>query len=386
VARVLRQRRYVHEIRRARSLGGGSRHEEERLSILEKDAMNNVLAVLAGGFFVLVYAWHRFRNPSVNRSSTTAIRYYAAAVSYCLWSLALYALILAALTFSPDVAKTVSAAFATELYKLIVELRDQGVSYPLVVALLLTTLLPNIPVIAQADRRVREQLEHMAAIPYEVRRLTAALARSEFPLSGVAFGVSRSSQERVRQRLLEQDFRREDIIFNSGPDLRTLWTRVTVLIVHVEDWRSERKLAAFCESCMEGPDEIARVYEDLLPRVRRCFLALRASALDRDNETRGAIAEYRVELDRQVRQLLQRLYRFVSAATLQCELTQKDRVQRLARLGFHFRPSWQPSPLLMTHRLATRVWAVCNGSGDLRSCGVLGNFLEDSLDSNSEWT
>jgi hypothetical protein len=325
---------------------------KRRLPAEGEGTMNTVLAVLAGGLFVVVYAWHRFSNPSANRASTTAVRYYAAALSYCLWGVVLYALLVIGLTLSPDIARSLSPALGTEFHKLIVELRNQGLSYPLVVALLLTTLLPNIPVIAYADRRVREQLEHMAAIPYEVRRLSAELGRSD-SLSGVTFAVSRPGQERVRHRLLEHDFRREDIVFNGGSDLRTLWTKVAVLMLHLEDWRAERKFSGFCESCVEKPDEIAQTYEDLLPRVRRCLRALRAPASgSSESETRGAVSEYRAEVERQVRQFLGRLYRFISAATLQCELTQEDRAQRLSRLGFHFSQSWRPSPLLLAHRLA----------------------------------
>jgi hypothetical protein len=314
--------------------------------------MKDVLPVLAGGLFVLVYAWHRFSNPSENRSSTTAARYYTAGILYCLWTLSLYGGLVAGLTLSPDVVKGFSEASGTELYRVITDLQTKGLSYPLIVALLLTTLLPNIPAIASVDRLVREQLEHMAAIPYEVRRLSADLERSDSIRSGVRFIVPASIQDRVRQRLLEQDFLSEDVSFENELDLPASWTKLSVLILHLADWRSERKFSGFYQTCAEKPDEITQAYEELLPRVRRCLRNVHAGAThSRDADARGAMSEYRGEVERQVKSLLGRVYRFISAATLQCEFTQDDRTERLAKLGFHFSEPWNPSPVLLAHRL-----------------------------------
>jgi hypothetical protein len=313
--------------------------------------MNDGIAILAGGLFVLVYAAHRFSTPSANRSSTTAVRYYTAATLYCLWCVFLYALIVTALRLSPEIAKSVSAASGINLPDAVGDLERQGVSAALIVALLLTTLLPNIPALAYVDRRVREQLEHMAAIPYELRRLAAELARSDSGLSGVTFRVPESLQRRVRQRLVEQEFLREDVVFD-GRDLRALWTKLSTLVLQLQEWRAERRFSGFCESCGDKPEAIVQSYDELLPRVRRCLRALRAQEPDaRQAEDGGPVAEYRAEVARQAVQLLGRVYHFISGATLHCELTQLERAERLTGLGFHFSEPWRPCPLLLGHRL-----------------------------------
>jgi hypothetical protein len=313
--------------------------------------MSDILTTMTGGAFVLVYAWHRITNPSANRASTTAVRYYTAAVAYCLWALVLYAALVTALTVSPDIVRTFFDASGTGLDPIIGQLQSRGLSYALVVALLLTTLLPNIPAIAYVDRRVRELLEHMAAIPYEVRRLVAELERSDSAYSGVTFRMSEVMLKRVRQRLLERGFLREEIAF-EGRDLRALWTKVSALLLHLGDWRSDRKFSGFCEGCADKPDEILQAYDELMPRVRRCLRSIQALDPDtRDRQHGGALSEYQAEVERQVQTFLGRIYRFIAAATLHCELTQEDRSARLVGLGFQFRSPWRPSPLLLGHRL-----------------------------------
>ena len=81
-------------------------------------AQKNLLLIAIAGVFVAIY-WldrfnvpdrrkasargdkERFRLPATNRSSTTALRYYSAATTYCLTGLALYVL----LVFSPEAWK-----------------------------------------------------------------------------------------------------------------------------------------------------------------------------------------------------------------------------------------------------------------------------------------
>src|SRR6266849_3533457 len=135
------------------------------------------LVILIGSLLVLLYTWHRFSEPSVNRSSTTAIRYYLAAAFYCLWCLFIYATLVIVLSASPESAtKSLLELMPSELNKF-----APGLPLPILVALLLTVLLPKVPAIAHADGWVREQIEYMASIPDEVRRLSAELERSDAP-------------------------------------------------------------------------------------------------------------------------------------------------------------------------------------------------------------
>ena len=311
---------------------------------------NEGLSVLVGLFFVLIYSWYRFHVPATNRSSTTAARYYMAAVAYTLWGASLYLLIV----WGPDLLSTVLAGMDKDEVRANVEhffaaFSGYGLSFPLVVALAVTVMLPRVGPLAAVDRRIRERLEAMAAIPYEARRLSDQLAGSDSAADDVAFSVPETVRARVRRVLLDQDFQPEDIAFDEGARLARLWTKVAVLYLHIDGWKRDRRYVSFCSSCPEGLEEIRSSYAELTPRVKRCLRFVRRISADGVD----VAGEYEAEVERQALRLLRRLYDVISAGVLQCELRQDDRTQRLATMGFHFTRPLRPSPILMLHRLTT---------------------------------
>ncbi len=309
----------------------------------------SALVILAGSLLVLLNTWHRFSEPSANRSSTTAIRYYLAAAFYCLWGLFFYATLIIVVDASPESARKALTDLleSTDLSSV-----SSVLPLPILVALLMTVLLPKVPSIASADGWVREQIEHMASIPYEVRRLAAELERSEAPGSSVTFTIPPAVQERVRQRLQTQEFASVHIRFEGGSDMAVMWTKASALVLAVADWRADPKLAIACETCATSIDEIVQLHEDLGPRVRRCLRALSGGhAEPGDPEASGIFSEYTGEVERQVKTLLGTIYRTVAAATLRCELTHQGRMARLAKLGFHFEEGLSTAPMTVGHRL-----------------------------------
>ena len=309
----------------------------------------SALVILAGSLLVLLYTWHRFSEPSANRSSTTAIRYYMAAAFYCLWGLFIYAILVIVLAASPDSAsRTLQGLIPTDLKSF-----TAGLPLPILVALVLTMLLPKVPAIAYADGWVREQIEYMASIPYEVRRLAAELERSDVPGSGVTFALAPAAQERVRQRMQAQEVAPARVRLAGGSDLAAMWTKTSALVLAMAEWRADSKLASVCDTCAVSVNEVVQLHEELVPRVRRCLRAL--SALrggPGDAESRAILSEYAGEVDRHVKTLLGKIYRAVAAATLRCELTHQDRIARLTKLGFRFDEGLSSAPFTVAHRLA----------------------------------
>ena len=198
----------------------------------------SALVILAGSLLVLLYTWHRFSEPSANRSSTTAIRYYMAAAFYCLWGLFIYATLVIVLAASPDSAsRTLQGLIPTDLKSF-----TAGLPLPILVALVLTMLLPKVPAIAYADGWVREQIEYMASIPYEVRRLAAELERSDVPGSGVTFALAPAAQERVRQRMQAQEVAPARVRLAGGSDLAAMWTKTSAWSSR---WRSGAQIRSW---------------------------------------------------------------------------------------------------------------------------------------------
>src|SRR5712691_427146 len=113
---------------------------------MHQNVLEAIHEQILGGAFVLVFAFRRFNTPRTNRCSTTAARYYTSVTFYCLFALAVYSLLVGfpkLLDHVLDVSKTAMPDWAHHL------------SSPLLVALLLTVLLPALPIVSGIDEWVR---------------------------------------------------------------------------------------------------------------------------------------------------------------------------------------------------------------------------------------
>jgi hypothetical protein len=303
------------------------------------------LAIVPGAVLVFLYTWHRFSEPSANRSSTTAVRYYLAAAFYCLWGLFVYATLIIALAASPESARKALIELVST-----VGLGSLSSFLPaeILAAVLVTVLLPKVPVIASADGWVRQQIEYMASIPYEVRRLAAELERSDMRESGVTYRMPAATEVRVRERMQAHELAPGT---TGEIDLGSTWTKVSALVVALADWRTDSRLASVCHTCAVAIDEIVQAHEDLVPRVRRCLRVGGGTPTAVASGSSPASAEYAEEVERQVKTLLGKVYHALAAATLRCDLTHHARAARLAKLGFRFDDSLHSTPIVVAHRL-----------------------------------
>ena len=165
---------------------------------MDAHAYSNIDFVL-GVIFILFYAGQRFNTPSTNRSSTTAGRYFASLFLYCLVGIAAYVVLVKfphLMAFLLKDNKDAVPGWASEL------------SSPLLIALLLTVLLPKLPFLSNIDQWICQQLQNVAAIPWEVRRLSAELRNDKLELSA-------DEQSLIRQQLQDDGFDPRDIVF--GP-------------------------------------------------------------------------------------------------------------------------------------------------------------------------
>lgn len=290
------------------------------------------LESLVGAAFVVFYAFDRFGKPPAepggravtchSRATTTAAAYYSAVVLYCGAGLAVYT----ALLLYPSVLDKLER-LAPDLVELVPEVLRQ--SPAVVLALLLTVLLPKVPVLAAVDEFMRRRLQHMAAIPHEVRRLAAELRRAPFRVPDEA------EQREIVAALVAEGFDAADLRFDGGTSPQTLWTRLATLVRRLDAWDADPHLQEYFLSC---PGELAALrerYEEILPKARRCFQLSRELAPDvPDQRAATALAAYRDDVTNQVEALLKALYDAVGRAVLLCDLTHQRRARRLQGLGF----------------------------------------------------
>ena len=298
--------------------------------------MFNYVEIVLSAIVIVVFAVDRFKTPPsdpkdgivpyrISRSTTTAASYYTALSLYGAIALGVFAFLL----LSPQALDRLVAT-APEIADGIPPWARQ--SPPLLVALILTVLLPKIPILSSMDEWFRSRLQRMAAIPHEVRRLSAELRRAPFR-------VTRERGQELTDALVAKGFEPADVRFEEGSAPQHLWTKLSQLMRELDGWDAD---AQFTSYVLTYPNEFTALrfrYEALVPKTARCFSLLRELSTDPEPTKKGgAIYAYRDDVVHEIEALLKDVYEAVSHAVLLCQLTQRARVNQLIRLGFGLDP------------------------------------------------
>ncbi|MCM3906060.1 MAG: hypothetical protein ND866_30620, partial [Pyrinomonadaceae bacterium] len=304
--------------------------------------MRDKIDLVLGGVFILFYAAQRFNTPPTNRSSTTAGRYFVGLFSYCLVGVIFYATIVKfphLLTFLMQGDENSVPEWAKEI------------SSPLLVALSLTMLLQKLPFLSSLDHWICEQLQHMAAIPYEVRRLGAELRKDTLQISD-------EDQMAVRQQLVDEGFDPKDILFEPKRAPANAWTRLAALLHKVQDWESDRRMASYLSACLGELKNLREQQEELASKAKTCFRLLDENATAGvTGKAHEAVTGYQDDFTKQVAQLHQNVLDFVARGVLRAELTDSARVHRLQSLGFAAK--WPPNPGFTLNQMMLLFGVVC---------------------------
>ena len=275
--------------------------------------------LVLGGVFVLFHSGTRFNTPTTNRSSTTAARYFMGLFLYCLVSIGVYALLVA----FPHLL-----GFAQYGQQLGTDASFNRISLPLFVALLLTVLLPKIPILSSADKWVYEQLKYVSAIPGEVIRLSAELRKDDLK-------IAIEEQEGVRQQLENDGFDPKDIVFEQNKSPMSVWTNLMVLFQKVEAWKSDRRMTGYIASSQIELQKLRDRKQLLVSKAKTCFHLLNEDIQgEASRKTHEATVRYREDFTERADQLTQDLFDFIARGVLRTELTDGAREHRLKAMGF----------------------------------------------------
>jgi hypothetical protein len=213
---------------------------------------------ILSAIFVCVFARSRFHTPSEYVASTTVWRFRIAAWLYYAAMLMIF-LLLAFVISNDNGMININAIFGTDL-------RDM--SAPLVAALLLTTLMPNIPLLSALDEWLLTFFRDIGKIPSNVRRLRADL-KNRNPI------ISEQIRDEV-SKLVESDHRL-DLIQQQNlrfkPDLSPQWayTKVLVLFSRIERLESKEEWSRFIEVFQHHYASTGVAFEKLTDQAARCF-------------------------------------------------------------------------------------------------------------------
>jgi hypothetical protein len=196
--------------------------------------------------------------PYPSRATTTAASYYTAVLLYCGTGVLVYGTLL----FSPSVLEKIWA-LVPQLGAEVPSALQQSPS--VVVALLLTVLLSKVPALAALDDFVRTRLQHMAAIPYEVRRLAVELKRASFRPAG------EDEYAEISPALLAEGFEEAEVRLATGETLLGRWFRLATLMRRLEAWEAEGGLREYFIDCPGELETLRERYEEIGAKVRRAY-------------------------------------------------------------------------------------------------------------------
>lgn len=278
---------------------------------------------IIGGFLVFFYAYGRFNNPESDRLSTTVIRYYFAAFSYFLVLGFLFLLLGGGITNSHSIYHelfTHGGYMPTEIAKL---------PGPLLAALLLTTLLPNFPILNKIDEMLVKVFKDMGNIPRAARRFSVKIRDYQFE-------VPTQIRSCVVQKLT--DFSDNDIRYEQDCSLQYKWTKITSLYIQIKKWKDTKKYDCLfeSESMKNAFNKIEKEYETTKKGALSCFEI--THRFQNDETVSKTIEHCERNFEEQAVSIIKEIYDFIARGILRCEITQKDRKNRLEEMGFSVKP------------------------------------------------
>ncbi len=280
--------------------------------------MDGTIELLFGSLLIVIYATQRFNNPPAIRSSTTAGRYYASVTTYLLIYLATFYVC----TKYPKLLEF----FAIDTTDLNAHGVSSNQSNIILGALLLSLLVPRIPIISEVDKRLRRFLHRLAAIPYEAIRLSSEIQSSRYE-------VPPQLQDALYSELENQGFEQDKIDVDDSVMAR--WISIVSLMVQLEDWKRSRQFSSFIEERSGQFDRLTEHYARLAKSALNA-VSLSRQASDQPNMSalQDAAQKFRNDLQIQQQVLLSEISDFISHSVLKTCFRYGHRQQVLRDMGF----------------------------------------------------
>jgi hypothetical protein len=134
----------------------------------------NMIVTIACGLIVMFYAARRYDTPETNRLSTTKSLFFLTGTGYMATSLLLF-LTLCEIVLRPGVLPFLGVTGAQDVIA-------KYAAPPVLAAVILTTMLPNVAVLRTADEWLLRRFQIWGRIPHGVRSLADMLSPEALPL------------------------------------------------------------------------------------------------------------------------------------------------------------------------------------------------------------
>jgi len=296
------------------------------------------IEILFGAFLIVIYAWERFNTPSTVRTSTTAGRYFAASFIYLLIYLVTYYLF----TKYPNLPESIKIDPAI-LEGLPIE---PGDSTPVFIALLLSLMVPKIPLISQIDNRLRRFLHRLAAIPYEAIRLSKEIQQANYL-------IPPRLRETLGQELIEWGFNAVDIRFDTADPIVQRWLSIASLMLQLKEWEQAHQFNTFIQDRNGEYKRIREHYKRLGHLAQHTFaLELQAKEQPELEALQDALSKFRTNLYNEEKAIFAEICDFISHGVLKACFRSGSRNSALLNMGFHNLLSGERTGLSINHSIA----------------------------------
>lgn len=289
--------------------------------------MDANIEILFGVALITIYAFERFDTPSNVRASTTASRYYLSIFLYLL----IYLVTFLVFTNYPGAVqglrKMVSAS-EIDTEQLLGGFFDPTQSTPIFVALVLSLLVPKLPVVSKLDDKLRGFLHKLALIPYE------AIRRSR-DLQAMQLEIPQQDREAVKRELLSLGFAESDIDFDSEDPLFRDSLNIVHLLVSIRGWDRENRFLEFMQMRREQFARLEDHYDRYLAMMKNLIALERQVEQNPDIEAlRETRLNFRANMQVEHKAMLSDICDFISHAILTCCLTSGNMNRVTNQLGF----------------------------------------------------
>lgn len=289
---------------------------------------------LFGGAFVALHACARYCTPFANRYSTTFFQFYFFLVFYVVSLILIYGFVGWVLHSNPELLPAILRYLTLFDVPIPADVSDavtKGLTVPILLALLLTTLLPSIPKLKAFDAWLRAHFWRLGNIPEEAERLAAGMAFMPYRFSASTIAAIEAEAD-------AQGVPRDRLCYDYRQDASYGWPFATALYLVLKGWKddSRGKYARFARDNPEPFAEVERIYRQCSASAK-AYLQPPASAVDGEQD-----AHHRAELDRARDALFHATYDelvvkaigLIARCVLFAEPSAKERTERLDSLGF----------------------------------------------------
>jgi hypothetical protein len=205
---------------------------------------------------------------------------------------------------------------------------EPGNSTPVFVAVLLSLLVPKVPLISLVDTRLRKFLHRLAAIPYEAMRLSKEIQQAEYR-------VPDAMRTSLCHELEAQGFDRNEIRFDATDAITHRWLSIASLMQQLREWEQGNQFTAFVQDRAADYKRIKEHYGRLTQLAKNAFALEREAGAQPELEAlRDAGSKFRTNLYHEEGALYAEICDFISHGVLKACFSFGARSNALQRMGF----------------------------------------------------